>query len=141
MSRKRDEKYDCCPEMYDDGLSIQDIASYFGISRQSMHKILSRRGVSFRNNKQYGKENHFYRGGYAQDEVAQNLIKVAIAKGTLIPEPCGMCGDYGKMRDGRNKVHGHHDDYNKPLTVRWLCQKCHHEWHKQNTPIRINDEC
>ncbi len=139
MSCKRNTKYDVCPGMYEKGLSIEEIGNYFGMSRQSMHNVLKRRGTKFRDNKRYGKENHFYRGGERWDDKAQNLCEKAIAKGVLTPQSCECCGDYGKMKDGRNKVHAHHDDYNKPLDVRWLCQKCHHEWHKQNKAKEVEE--
>ena len=132
MSRSRDEKYDVCPEMYYSGMSIQDIAEYFGMSRQSMHRILKRRGTKFRTQKRFGEENHFHRGGFTMSKRAQHLAEKAIKKGVLIPKPCEECGESGTMSDGRSKIHAHHDDYNYPLSVRWLCQKCHHEWHKTN---------
>jgi len=47
---------------------------------------------------------------------------------TLVnPHVCSQCG-------GTVIVEAHHDDYNKPFDVRWLCRECHRGWHKNNTP-------
>ena len=41
--------------------------------------------------------------------------------GRLIKQNCEVCGD--------PKTEAHHDDYDKPLDVRWLCKKHHEEHH------------
>jgi hypothetical protein len=41
----------------------------------------------------------------------------AMKNGRLVKKPCEVCG--------KEKVEMHHDDYRKPLEVRWLC-KVHH---------------
>jgi ribosomal protein S27AE len=41
----------------------------------------------------------------------------------LIKQPCEVCGNL--------KAQAHHDDYSKPLQVRWLCQKHHTEHHQK----------
>lgn len=58
---------------------------------------------------------------------ARNAIKVschktvllAIKSGKLLrPDACDKCGQGGR-------IEAHHDDYSKPLEVRWLCVPCH----------------
>ena len=60
-------------------------------------------------------------------QAAHVLCGNAIRDGRLTRQPCEVCGN--------GKSHAHHDDYGKPLEVRWLCATHHSEWHKQNVPI------
>ncbi len=126
-----------CVEMYESGLSLTPIAGYFNVSRQAMWDLLRRR-TTMRPQKTTGKDNHFYRGGGTEDGAAQTVVEKAMDNGILIrPLKCDACGKIPKqMKDGRTSIQTHHPDYNKPLDVMWLCQKCHHEWHKNNTPKR-----
>ena len=56
---------------------------------------------------------------------AHNMINNAVRDGKLFPLPCEICFN-------THDLHAHHDDYAKPLNVRWLCSKHHREWHKEN---------
>jgi hypothetical protein len=44
---------------------------------------------------------------------ASYLARQAIKEGSLVRGPREVCGT-------TEKIHGHHDDYSKPLEVRWL---------------------
>lgn len=124
--------YEQAVDMYNSGFSVEEIADYYGVTRQSMWKCLKRRGVQFRDNKRYVEQNHFYRGTKADDH-AQNVLEKAIERGVVTrKDHCECCGKSYSMKDGRTAIQAHHCDYNRPLDVMWLCQKCHHEWHKNN---------
>ena len=125
--------YSAAVEMYAAGLSIQDVAEYHGVTRQAMWKILQRRGVEFRASKKYGKDNHFHRGEQVQSKRASHMVEIAVKNGTLTRQPCEVCG-------GTEDLRGHHDDYNKPLDVRWLCATHHYEWHKVHKPIALTTD-
>lgn len=50
----------------------------------------------------------------------------AIRDGRIKRKPCEVCGSPASQ--------AHHDDYGKPLEIRWLCVSHHVEWHEHNTP-------
>lgn len=128
-------QFDECVALYEAGASCGEIAQAYNVSRQSMHDVLKRRTV-MRPKEQFGAENRFFRGGSTEDDHAQNMVEYAVRIGRLIrPDACEQCGKNGTFKDGRTAIQAHHSDYNKPLEVIWLCQKCHHEWHKCNSSI------
>jgi hypothetical protein len=53
--------------------------------------------------------------------LARDFTNSAKRLGFLKKMPCEICGE--------EKVDAHHDDYMKPLDVRWLCRKHHVEYH------------
>ena len=64
-----------------------------------------------------------YRNNYPQRYKAHTAVSNAVRDGRLIrPSVCSCCGI-------TCKPHGHHDDYFKLLDVRWLCNKCHKDFH------------
>lgn len=48
---------------------------------------------------------------------------VYVRKGKLPRQPCEKCGN--------EKAEMHHEDYDKPLEVIWLCRTCHLDLHTQ----------
>lgn len=52
---------------------------------------------------------------------ARSYAGVYKRRGKLVPQPCEVCG--------AAEVEMHHDDYSKPLEVRWLCREHHMAHH------------
>lgn len=53
---------------------------------------------------------------------AHRALWAAIRRGDVQRRPCEVCGAV--------KVDAHHDDYDKPLEVRWLCRIHHRNQHQ-----------
>jgi hypothetical protein len=53
-----------------------------------------------------------YNKRYPQKFAARKAVWYAIKTGKIIRQPCEVCGA---------KAQAHHDDYSRPLEVRWLC--------------------
>lgn len=73
-----------------------------------------------RQNAEYLKE---YREKYPKKYKAHNWVNNALRDGRLSKQDnCEECSsDFS--------VEAHHDDYDKPKQVRWLCALCHKRWH------------
>lgn len=60
---------------------------------------------------------------------ANRAASNAIRGGRLVRQPCERCGSL--------TVEAHHEDYSKPLEVRWLCFKHHREAHGQTVVVEV----
>jgi ribosomal protein S27AE len=58
-------------------------------------------------------------------------VVAALRGGVLRRKPCELCGDPEAM--------AHHDDYDRPLDVRWLCRSHHTLVHKALNAVRDPD--
>ena len=64
-----------------------------------------------------------WRAEDARRYVAHSAVARAIRNGTLVRQPCVRCAE--------TKSLAHHEDYDHPLVVMWLCQACHKQRHKE----------
>jgi hypothetical protein len=94
----------------------------FGKDRQAILAYDRQRGN--RQSINYTKE---YRDKFPKKYKAHRSVERAIRNKSLIRQGCEKCG--------KDKAHAHHDNYNEPLEVRWLCSEHHQEWHSKHKPI------
>lgn len=65
--------------------------------------------------------NREYRQRNREKLRGHNAVQVALRSGKIRRLACEACGN--------EKSEAHHDDYSKPLEVRWLCSVCHNKVH------------
>ena len=115
-------------QMADGRLNICKVCIILNVRKRrydpiSRGKILAYdRSRGSRQTKEYLKE---YRKKYPNKYKAHVLVGNAIRDKRLFKEPCSVCGT-------EMFINAHHDDYAKPLNVRWLCSSHHHQWHAEH---------
>lgn len=70
---------------------------------------------------------------YRTAQKCHTAVGKAVREGILVRKPCQVCGA-GKG------IHGHHDDYSKPLDVKWLCPTHHRARHKEIGQLIVADD-
>lgn len=71
---------------------------------------------------------------HPEQVIAKRRVASAVRSGRLTrPERCSRCGT-------RCKAHGHHEDYERPLEVVWLCPQCHTNLHMEKRRMVGTDE-
>ena len=64
-----------------------------------------------------------YRKANPRKYAAHSLLYSAIKSRRIFRKPCEKCGS--------EKSHAHHENYDQPLEVVWLCAVCHSKRHKE----------
>lgn len=59
---------------------------------------------------------------------ARRILHSKVKSGVIIkPTQCSLCNNYFQKR----WIQAHHEDYNRPLDVLWLCDICHKKKHNK----------
>ena len=61
---------------------------------------------------------------------ARAVARVAQSRGFITQKPCEKCGSKNSQK--------HHDDYSKPLDVRWFCRPCHLKHHATSSACGVH---
>lgn len=107
--------------------------AYFRAYREANREKL--RAYNRAYNKRWRKEHGYHNEAKWRDEhptqvAAQQKLRRNLIKGKVKKYWCEVCHDHNTV--------AHHDDYRKPLEVRWLCRLHHRKWHYGGrlTPIK-----
>lgn len=78
------------------------------------------------------RKTHKLSGVAKKKDSVRSYLNVYVKRGKIFsPEQCERC-------NGKEKLHAHHYDYNKPLDVIWVCIPCH-KWIHENESDKIID--
>lgn len=104
-----------------DGLQDRCRACHLAVNREWAERNPNVRRATIRRQDEKRKR---HRGGPPYQRRTHLAVARAIKRGDLVrPSTCACCGAVD------SPIYAHHDDYEKPLSVRWLCARCHGRLH------------
>lgn len=115
------------PQMYDGFLNVCKACIRSRVSDYSQTekgRLTEQRRNQKDGRREYRKQKLIeYRNKFRQRSLAHSKVQYALRAGKLIKKPCGVCGS--------EKSEAHHEDYDKPLDVMWLCRIHHRQRDKE----------
>ena len=105
--------------------NIEKVREYDKMRAKKPHrKALAKRVSNYPHNKAVKLElDRAWRNADKRRMKCHNALRRAVLKGVVTRMPCEVCGN--------EKSHAHHEDYDFPLLVVWLCSQHHKDRHKQ----------
>jgi hypothetical protein len=105
---------ECCKR--DNRLNREkNLKRYRMYDRKRFHENKERREYSYKKSREH-------RIKFPKKNKARQAVSNAIRDKRLTRKPCQICGSM--------QVEAHHEDYNKPLDVIWLCSGHHGDLHR-----------
>jgi hypothetical protein len=118
------------------GKQASDRPSHY--ARKKLHFCSVKCYANYRRDVMPKEEQNAYGHGFNPEErtiraLARSTTNHAIRDGKLVRKPCQICGN--------DKTEAHHDDYSKPLEVKWFCFKHHRQYHHENPELLEVSKC
>lgn len=90
------------------------------------HRVQARREYRLMNKGMFHEKSKVWNHENRAKRAAHIKVGNAVRDGKLTkPEACERC------QSTALRLHGHHEDYSKPLEVMWLCEPCHGKRHRE----------
>ena len=109
---------------------LQRMHKYYQDNKQKCREV--QKVYYLKHRAEYLERNRQERIKYPLKIQCRRKVVCAIQSGKL---KRGHCEDCGKT-PSQEKIYGHHEDYDKPLEVVWLCSSCHMRRHSAYTDIK-----
>ena len=104
---------------YQNNRAVRDAATLAWAAKNPSKKLEHSRKWRKENSSKVLEYCQAYRRTNPEKYRAHKIVANAIEYGTLMkPRLCEQCGQ-------EKDLDAHHEDYEKPLEVEWLCRKCH----------------
>lgn len=111
-------------------LATRDPEKSADSNREYMHRARANNPDLFRHREKLAATERRRSGQDSQKRKARAILNRALLTGAICrPSLCSECSLGGIIQ-------GHHHDYSKPLSVEWLCSKCHGKRHRTRIEYR-----